>query len=278
MKHVLLALLVAISSFALVVDDAYARRLGGGSSFGMKRSTPPASTPKQADRPQQQQNTNNTPPKRSWTGPLAGLAAGLGLAALFSHLGLGEGMANFVMLLLLAAAALFLFKMLRRRNGASPRPLQYAGAGAPATPYHDNIATFPGTASASAATAALDEDFDAAAFTRQAKLNFIRLQTANDAGNLDDIREFTTPEVYAEISMQIAERGGAAQQTDIVELKAEVVELTKEDGRYIVSVNFGGLLREETDTAPAPFSETWHLVKPVTGVEGWRIAGIQQIS
>ncbi|GHU11891.1 membrane protein [Betaproteobacteria bacterium] len=267
MKHVLLAILVAITSFVLVVDDAYARRLGGGSSFGMKRTTPPASTPRQADRPQQQ-SPASTPPKRSWTGPLAGLAAGLGLAALFSHLGLGEGMANFVMLLLLAAVALFLFKMFRRRTDTPTRPLQFAGAGAP----------FPGAAAAPAAAPARDEAFDAAAFTRQARLNFIRLQTANDAGNLDDLREFTTPEVYAEISMQIAERGGAAQQTEVVELEAEVVELSKENARYIVSVNFSGLLREKADAAPAPFSEIWHLVKPVTGSEGWRIAGIQQIS
>jgi hypothetical protein len=36
-----------------------------------------------------------------WMGPLAGLAAGIGLAALFSHLGMGEGMANMMMMLLL---------------------------------------------------------------------------------------------------------------------------------------------------------------------------------
>jgi predicted lipid-binding transport protein (Tim44 family) len=277
MKHAVLAILVAILSFTFIVDDAHARRFGGGSSFGMKRSAPPASAPRQSNRPPQ--NNTNTPPKRSWMGPIAGLATGLGLAALFSHLGLGEEMANFVMLLLLIAAAVFIFKMLKRRSETPVRPLQYAGSPAP---YSGNTNTnaLPGAsaAAATAATSTLNEEFDAEAFARQAKLNFIRLQTANDAGNLDDIREFTTPEVYAEISMQISERSGAAQQTDVVELNAEVVELVQEDGRYIVSVHFSGLLREEKDAAPAPFSEIWHLIKPVAGEEGWRIAGVQQLS
>jgi hypothetical protein len=37
-------------------------------------------------------------------GPLAGLAAGLGLAALASHFGFGEGLANFMMIGLLLMA------------------------------------------------------------------------------------------------------------------------------------------------------------------------------
>jgi predicted lipid-binding transport protein (Tim44 family) len=271
MKHALFAILIAIFSFSLVVDDAHARRFGGGSSFGMKRSTPPASAPKQNFNRQQQ----GTPPagqpgKRSWTGPLAGLAAGIGLAALLSHFGLGEDMAGFVMLLLLAAAAVFLFRMFRR--GAAAQNLQYAGVGAG---QHDRAAA-PAFSGAAASAATLAEDFDAEAFVRQAKVNFIRLQAANDAGNLDDIREFVTPEVFAEISLQITERGGTPQQTDVVELDAKVLDIAEESGRYIVSVRFGGLLREEKNAPPAPFSEVWHLTKPVQGSEGWRAAGIQQ--
>ena len=119
-------------------------------------------------------------------------------------------------------------------------------------------------------------NFDAEGFARQAKLNFIRLQTANDSANLEDLREFTTPEVYAEISMQIAERGDAPQRTDVVELNAEVIEVVEESDRYIVSVRFTGLLREDEAAAPAALDEVWHLVKPVSGDAGWRVAGIQQ--
>ncbi|MFB1029940.1 MAG: Tim44-like domain-containing protein, partial [Thauera sp.] len=118
--------------------------------------------------------------------------------------------------------------------------------------------------------------FDTEGFARQAKLNFIRLQAANDAGNLDDLREFTTPEVFAELCMQLNERKGAEQRTDVVELNAEVIDVAEENDRYVVSVRFSGLLREQADAAPEAFDEIWHLSKPLAGSAGWLIAGIQQ--
>jgi predicted lipid-binding transport protein (Tim44 family) len=95
-----------------------------------------------------------------------------------------------------------------------------------------------------------------------AKVNFIRLQAANDAGNLDDIREFTSPEMFAEIKMGIDERKGAKQTTDVAQLNAEVLDVAA--GRYIVSVHFNGLIREE-DGAAQPFAEVWHMAKPRDG-------------
>ena len=62
----------------------------------------------------------------------------------------------------------------------------------------------------------------------------------------------------------------------MVELNADVIDVAEEDNRYIVSVRFTGLLREEADAAPAPFDEIWHLTKPRNGSGGWLIAGIQQ--
>ncbi|TAH47980.1 MAG: Tim44 domain-containing protein [Betaproteobacteria bacterium] len=281
MKQLLLSLFVAIFSFGFVAADAEAKRLGGGSSLGMQRSAPaqaprqPAATPPNqtpAAAPAQQ-------PGRSWMGPVAGLAAGLGLAALASHLGFGEELASFMMLALLAIAAVVVFRLLFRRgssDGARPQQgLQYAGApaGAPdsTAPRLDAAAQ-----AASSVSAAASRGFDAEGFARQAKVNFIRLQAANDAGDLDDIREFTTPEMFAEIRLQLGERGPAAQRTDVVKLDADVIDVAEEGGRYIVSVRFSGLLREEADSAPAPFDEIWHLTKPTTGTAGWVIAGIQQ--
>ena len=48
---------------------------------------------------------------------------------------------------------------------------------------------------------------------RSAKTSFIRLQAANDRKDLSDVREYTTPEMFAEISMQFQERGNLAQTT-----------------------------------------------------------------
>ncbi len=286
MKNLILTLIVGILSFGFGAPDAEAKRLGGGSSFGMQRQATPQSAPRQpAATPQSPASTATpaTAPKRSWMGPVAGLAAGLGLAALFSHLGLGEEMASFVMILLLAAAAFFVFRLLFRRGSNAPaqphQGLQYAGAAGGATPLRPAPAAVPGSATAaSGLERAIASGFDVAGFARQAKLNFIRLQAANDTGNLDDIREFTTPEVFAEIRMQLSERGTVEQRTDVVELNAEVIDVAEEEQRYIVSVRFNGLLREEAGAAPAPFDEIWHLTKPVSGAGGWLVAGIQQLA
>jgi len=290
-KTLFAGMLTVLIGFTFAIADAEAaRRLGGGKSMGMQRdstkpATPPAASPTQAAPAAANPGMPAATPKRSWMGPLAGLAAGLGLAALASHFGFGEELASFLLIGLLAMVAVAVVGMiLRRRSGAAPgiqRGMQYAAAGpAGVTPLPTSLA---GTAGGSAPSTAVPSSaaripagFDAEGFARQAKLNFIRLQAANDAGNLDDIREFTSPEMFAEIKMQIGERGGATQHTDVQTINAEILEVAEETSRYIVSVRFTGLLREDNDAAAAPFDEIWHLVKPTDGSRGWVVAGIQQ--
>ena len=105
-KFLTLAAAVVIGFTLNVTDAEAAKRLGGGGSSGMQRqATPPAKNTQQAAPSQQPAAPAAAPaaqPKRSWLGPIAGLAAGLGLAALASHLGFGEGLANFMMIALLA--------------------------------------------------------------------------------------------------------------------------------------------------------------------------------
>ena len=291
---------LAIAAFAIVVglgmtpQDAEAKRLGGGKSAGMQRqATPaaPAAAPTQAAKPAAAPAATATPPKQGMSrflGPLAGLAAGLGIAALLSHFGLGEAAANFMLIALLAVAAIFLVRFLMRKREPQPA-MQYAGAApganAPAnfTPaasqFEASSEVGAGNTATSAATAAVGSipaDFDVPGFLRQAKLNFIRLQAANDRGDMDDIRQFVAPELYAEIEMQFRERGSKAQETDVQQLDADVLEVVTEGGNHVASVRFHGTLRED-DAAPAAFAEVWHLTKPIDGSRGWAIAGIQQV-
>jgi predicted lipid-binding transport protein (Tim44 family) len=244
-------------------------------------------------------------------GPIAGLAAGLGLAALFSHLGMGEGLANFVMLALLAMAAFFVIRLLMRRfaGGASQQqpPMAMAGAGAgagisprpaPPTQFVDERPgmqrealaptigsdlkpplAVPGLAGAAAATAAapkLPAGFDTEAFERLAKMIFIRLQAANDSADLNDLRAFTTPELFSSLRLDLQDRDGVAQQTDVVTVDAQLVDYAEEGESQVVSVRFQGLLREQAGAEAAPFDEVWHLVRPLDGSRNWAIAGIQQ--
>jgi predicted lipid-binding transport protein (Tim44 family) len=76
--------------------------------------------------------------------------------------------------------------------------------------------------------------------------------------------------------MQLAERGDAAQITDVMTLDAEVLEAVDEGNRHIVSVRFTGQVREDADQDPVALDEIWHLSKPASGQGGWVIAGIQQ--
>ncbi len=270
MKTFLISLFAIFLGFGLVAHDAEAKRLGGGKSFGMQRSAP--AKKEAAPAPQREQTAGAPAQKRSWMGPIAGLAAGLGLAALASHLGLGEEMANFLMLALLAMGAFVLFRMFMRRNAPQPA-MQYAGV-----PQHAPAA-FDATPAASGsghAAQSFPPGFDAAAFAREAQVNFIRLQAAFDAGNLDDLRAFTSPEVFAELSMQIAERGTDAQTTDVMNVAAEVLEAIDEDTRHVVSVRFTGSTREAANQPAESFDEVWHLSKPANGPGGWVITGIQQ--
>jgi predicted lipid-binding transport protein (Tim44 family) len=226
-------------------------------------------------------------PKRNWMGPLAGIAAGLGIGALLSHFGMGEGMGNILMMALLAMAAVFVFKLLFSRKSPaqtaptySPEPMQYAGAGSPAMTPAPSAAPQYGAATPVVASSALSvpAGFDTEGFLRIAKLNFVRLQAANDARNLDDIREFVSPEMFAEIKLQMVERGSVSQQTDVVTLNAELLEVVTEPSRHVASVHFSGMIREVVGAAAVPFDEVWHLVKPTDGSKGWIIAGIQQLN
>lgn len=286
MQRLLLStLFAAVLVFGLGSHDAEARRLGGGLSSGISRSgsvmnrqalPPKPSAPAVAPTPAAAATPAAAPARSPWMGMLGGLALGAGIGALLGHFGLGGlgGFGGILMALLAAAAVVFLVRMLLNRNQA--QPLQYAGTGlasnGPAAPE----AMAVGGAAAAATTGNVPAGFDVEGFLRQAKLNFVRLQAANDAGNMDDIRAFTTPEMYAEIQMEYQERGKAAQQTDVVQLNAELLDLANEEARQIASVRFNGSIRESANAAPEAFDEVWHLTKPVDGSHGWVIAGIQQ--
>jgi predicted lipid-binding transport protein (Tim44 family) len=289
----------------LVTGDAEAaKRLGGGTSSGMQRqSVAPnkATNAAPAPTPAAPAAAPAAQPKRSWMGPLAGLAAGLGLAALASHFGFGEALGNMLMIGLLGMAVVMVIGYFLRKKALGQQP---AMAGAGGMQYHASPAAFEraepmlepgvlpnspsnvpsisvGVAAPSASAAGFSggfvpADFDAAGFVRHAKVNFIRLQAANDAGNLDDIREFTTPEMFGEIKMYQVERAAAKQETDVLKLEAEVLDVSEEANRYLVSVRFKGEISEDKG-APEAFAEIWHMSKPREGAGGWVLAGIQQV-
>ncbi|MGZ5137701.1 MAG: Tim44 domain-containing protein, partial [Burkholderiales bacterium] len=227
-----------------------------------------------------------------WLGPLAGLAIGAGLASLFFHNGLGGALAGILLIAALVMGAILLVRLLRGGRTAQG-PLRYAGA----TPYSRTEPTsgparmpaaFPSdmgpaphsvaaTASGSTAERRWPADFNAEEFLRHAKLNFVKLQEAHDRRDLASLRDFLTPEMYKAIEEDIRSSSSTPQKTEVVTLDAEVLDVAVEDRNYVVSVRFSGLIRDQPGAEPEPFSEVWHLTKPVDGRSGWQLAGIQQV-
>ena len=279
MKKFLTLFFVAFVSFGLSAHDADAKRFGGGSSFGKQRQMSPAPQ-KQAQAPAAAPAPGAPAPSGAgkWLGPLAGLAAGGLLASMFmggGMGGLGGGIGSILMILALVAAAFFVVRMLRKPQS---QPVQYAG-------HTERVPiTDIGGAAAPAATAAMSPSagsrpawFEDEPFLREAKKHFIRLQDANDRGDLNDIHEFVTPEMYAEISMQIQERGGKPNKTEVVTLNAEIVDVVTEGDAVIASVRFSGMIREEANAPAEAYNEIWHIQKSQSQPNAsWFISGIQQ--
>ena len=288
----LLAMVLAVGLSTMALDAEAAKRMGSGKSMGTQRQATPdkapgAATPATAAAPA----AGAAAPSRSWMGPVAGLAAGLGIAALASHLGFGDELASMVMMGLLAAAIMVVIGMFMRKRAAAqksiptgPGGLQYAHANpVMARNANDrqeqNAPTYKVLMPAGngSTVSRIPADFDTAGFERNAKVNFIRLQAANDVGDLDDIRQFTTPEMFAELKMELADRGAAIQKTDVVSINANVIEVEENADRYVVSVRFTGAIRDTGNAQDESFDEVWHLTKTRQGSGGWVLSGIQQI-
>ncbi len=260
----LFGLCVLALGVVLALPEAEARRFGGGRSIGIQRNVqkaPPAATP--AKPAQQQAQPANAATGSKWGPILGGLALGGLLGWLFSS----QGLAGILLIALLAFAAVMAFRLLAQRRAPAPQPMQFAGLG-------NETVTAPPPSQTIGGTLRAPAGFDAQAFLRGAKTNFIKLQLANDARAMDEIREFTTDEVFAELAR---ERGQAAQQTDVLSLDAQLLEVATEGDKHWASVRFSGLVRETSGSDPAAFAEVWHLAKPVDGSSGWLLAGIQQM-
>jgi predicted lipid-binding transport protein (Tim44 family) len=311
--NVLITLAVAVGA-AGYSADADAKRLGGGKSIGRSSNV----TQKQAQPPAQQGNTatpnaSNAPvnqaaakpaaastpavaPKRPWGAMLGGLAAGLGLAALFSAFGMGGGLAesmgSILMVLLLVGAAVFAWRMIRSRM--SPAGLSPAAAGGAPLPRSrsDDVGYYRHAGAEGHTTAAFHpeeqatqtmarfgapEGFDEAGFITTAKQHYTRLQQAWDSGNLAEIERFTSPAMYSELKEQIAQRQGL-DKTDVVTLEAQLLGIEEANGEYLASVEFSGLIREETFGGATPFREVWNLARYKAGKGGWLLAGIEQMN
>jgi predicted lipid-binding transport protein (Tim44 family) len=347
LKSIIATLSIAVftlGSLAYMSDADAKKRFGGGKSSGMQRDsvtknpTPPPAQPAAPAAGTPGATPAGAPAAAAaaapaaaaaktgaskWLGPLAGIAAGGLLAAMFFG-GAFDGIKFFdiILMIMLAVGVFFIVRMFLAKkaqqmgsggnssNASGPNSMQYAGVGGASNPTEPapranpvafqpsqpaqrdangrivapEIGSALSTANASpevinAATASprIPADFDVAPFERNAKASFIRLQAANDTKDLADIRDFTTPEMYGEIALQMQERGDAKQHTEVVSVDARVIEVVIENQRAVASVRFTGVIREDNEGAEG-FDEVWHVMKDLSNENGtWKLAGIQQL-
>jgi len=275
MKKLIVSLFILAFGVGLMANDVDAARLGGGRTLGAQRQiTPP---PRQATPPAQQQQPAAAPqsgPGR-WFAPLAGLAAGIGLGWLFAQGGFGPAIGALLMVLLAVAVAFALMRLLSKPRSQ----LQYAGLGdeTVAAPPPSQL---PGDAGVqpnyrSQFVSNIPAGFDVEGFLKESRRNFLRLQEANDRGDLARLRQVTTEDMFNTLKDDVAGHSGA-QQTDVVTLNASLLELVTEGELHWASVRFSGSIREAASAPAEPFEEIWHLRKPVNGASGWLLAGMQQ--
>jgi predicted lipid-binding transport protein (Tim44 family) len=248
-------------------------------------------------------------PRSPWRGALMGLAAGLGIAALASYLGFGEALTMFLTVLLVGMVLLTIAGfVLRRMRGGTAQPA-YGAAGRAAPAANDSPGTYkhvgyesapvpasrnaeppfatgaarPGSAMdqfarGSAATGGVSwgipADFDSAGFLTAAKANYIKLQQAWDSGDLAELSEFTSNDMFITLTHELRTRGGQSN-TEVVTLDAELLGIESTADEHIASVKFDGTLKVDGEVERV--SEVWNLAKPVRG-GGWVLAGIQQLA
>jgi len=273
----ILALMVVGSFFVtvLAVDNADARRFGGGMSFGKKHRVSPRGgqrnfTPRQTTSAKPNGMRGSARP--GLMGMMGGLAMGGLLGAMFFGGGFsGINLFDILVLAALAMALIWLFKRMQRG---------YGPAAAPAF-----SATRQPSETARTVIKPCKPELDQRHFLNAARDIFIRMQRASDSHNLEDIRKFCTPEVADQVRRDIGAQGDTKSQTEVATLHADIAESWIESDLEWVSVHFTAMLREqELDTAGKTLGESTQETHeywifrhdPALKDPTWYLAGIQQ--
>ncbi|MFT4060279.1 MAG: Tim44-like domain-containing protein [Legionella sp.] len=271
MRTLITCVLITLLSFGLLVNEAAAKRFGGGRSFGVQRSQSSMFSPNKAQNPTPLgQRTTNT---SKWGGLLGGLLIGGLLTSLFMGHGIASGLMSW---LIIGAIIFFAINFFRRRMQPGMQMGQTNTVGQNNNPFSNFTQAFntnPGS-SASSSMSGYPPDFSPASFLREARVKFNRLQVAYDEKNTQDIRAFTAPEVFAEIKMQLDERGNEPNKTEVISLDAELLDVSRQTNSYMASVHFTGSIKENDDPL-SQLDEIWHFRKFDNSNE-WVVGGIQQ--
>lgn len=134
----------------------------------------------------------------------------------------------------------------------------------------------------------IPKGFDSTGFIEGATAAYRRLQHAWDAGDLADLRQFTTDKVFGELQDQIRARSGE-NRTELLKVECELLEVREAGVNTEATVLFDVLMREidaesvMDDDSDAKLvtsvREVWHFTRPTRSAQPtWFLDGIQQIA
>lgn len=204
------------------------------------------------------------------------------MGSLIGSLLFGGGFTNpgLLDMLLIGGGLFLLFRFLRARQMAvqAPSPggaMSYERGSSQAwgsVNYTPEEHTAP-----EAGRLALPPGFDADEFIKGANAIYVQLQTAWDKRDLEDIRDFTSAEVFSEIKQQ-AEDDPVPSKTELLFINPSILDVRETDTQIIVSVLYDVMLRESEDKHSKQVRELWHFSRNRDNPESfWLLEGIQQI-
>ncbi|MFN4029901.1 MAG: Tim44 domain-containing protein [Acidovorax temperans] len=166
-------------------------------------------------------------------------------------------------------------------NDASARPWERSSMAFDASRQAQGSGVVIGSGLAGSQNWGIPSGFDAEGFVSAAKRNFVTLQAAWDRSDIATLRSMMTDGMLEEIRAQLAEResqrGAEPNHTDVVMIEAQLLGIEEMDDRYMASVEFSGMIREELSAGPSPFREVWNMTKSKSGNSGWLVAGVQAL-
>ena len=287
-KMLIILIPVLIFSFFLDFDhQAFAKRFGGGRSFGSRPSYSRSYTKKIPSKPYTSKSYANSRGQRTtFSRPgLWGFLGGLAMGGLLGSLFFGGPFhgPNLLDLLIIGGVIFLIFKFMRsKRPAEEPSISSYSGASYESSTRSeaswDNLRTGSGQLS-SEPEINLPDGFDEQEFLKGAKAAFLRLQESWDKRDLEDIKQFTSPEVFAFIKAQ-AQEDPHPGKTEILLVNARLLDVREEGGRTIASVYFDALMREEPEQSnPQQVREVWHFSRQTDEPNSsWVLEGIQQLA
>ncbi len=278
--------LLLISFFSLLaLESSEARRMGGGRSFGkmppIKRQ---ATTPPKAPENISPKNApNSAVSNRGGMGMLGGLAAGLGLAALASYLGIGGELMGLLFILAIILLCFIAFRAFFSKGLAKMALAGVSPERVPQTPVEEK--TENTTVRSCEGVRDANRNFDweipeKEKFLEVAKSKFIELQEHWSSGDLDRLENFCTEDLMEHLSSEFKKEDSRYPNLSVVELDAYLEgskSITNQSGVTVLEVyiRFNGLMRD-SESLPTKFNEVWTLQKISASNQGWLLAGIFQ--